>query len=83
MMRLETQSRDIDVQKCVENVGGNQFELILIAATRAREIANTRSIAQKNNPQLEYTNRIVTAALEEVEQNKIGREYLDKVRSAR
>ena len=83
MMRLETQSRDIDVQKCVENVGGNQFELILIAATRAREIANTRSIAQKNNPQLEYPNRIVTAALEEVEQNKIGREYLDKVRSAR
>ena len=47
------------------------------------EIANTRSIAQKNNPQLEYPNRIVTAALEEVEQNKIGREYLDKVRSAR
>ena len=83
MMRLETQSRDIDVQKCVENVGGNQFELILIAATRAREIANIRSIAQKNNPQLEYPNRIVTAALEEVEQNKIGREYLDKVRSAR
>jgi len=83
MMRLETQSRDIDVQKCVENIGGNQFELILIAATRAREIANTRSISQKNNPQLEYPNRIVTAALEEVEQNKIGREYLDKVRSAR
>ena len=82
-MKLNTQSRDIDVQKCVENVGGNQFELILIAATRAREIANTRSIAQKNNPQLEYPNRIVTAALEEVEQNKIGREYLDKVRSAR
>ena len=82
-MKLDTQSRDIDVQKCVENVGGNQFELILIAATRAREIANTRSIAQKNNPQLEYPNRIVTAALEEVEQNKIGREYLDKVRSAR
>ena len=53
-MKLDIQSRDIDVQKCVENVGGNQFELILIAATRAREIANTRSIAQKNNPQLKY-----------------------------
>ena len=82
-MKLDTQSRDIDVQKCVENVGGNQFELILIAATRAREIANTRGIAQKNNPQLKYPTRIVTAALEEVEQGTVGREYLDKVRSAR
>jgi DNA-directed RNA polymerase omega subunit len=82
-MKLNTQSRDIDVQKCVENVGGNQFELILIAATRAREIANTRSIAQKNNPQLKYPTRIVTAALEEVEQGAVGREYLGKVRSAR
>lgn len=82
-MKLDTHSRDIDVQKCVENVGGNQFELILIAATRAREIANTRSIAQKNNPQLKYPTRIVTAALEEVEQGTVGREYLGKVRSAR
>jgi DNA-directed RNA polymerase omega subunit len=82
-MKLDTQSRDIDVQKCVENVGGNQFELILIAATRAREIANTRSIAQKNNPQLKYPTRIVTAALEEVLEGTVGREYLGKVRSAR
>ena len=82
-MNLTTQSRDIDVQKCVENVGGNQFELILIAATRAREIANTRSIAHKNNPQLKSPIRIVTAALEEVVQGIFVREYLGKVRSAR
>ena len=82
-MKLDTQSKDIDVQKCVKNVGGNQFELILIAATRAREIANTRTIAQKNNPQLKYPVKTVTAALEEVLEGKIGREYLNKVRSAR
>lgn len=82
-MKVDTQSKDIDVQKCVQNVGGNQFELILIAATRAREIAGTRSIAQKNNPQLTYPVKTVTAALEEVVQGKIGREYLGKVRSAR
>lgn len=80
---MSIRSYEINVQKCVENVGGNQFELILIAATRAREIANTRGIAQKNNPQLKYDTRIVTSALEEVEQGKIGREYLNKVRSAR
>lgn len=82
-MKLDTQSKDIDIQKCVKNVGGNQFELILIAATRAREIANTRTIAQKNNPQLKYPVKIVTSALEEVVEGKIGREYLNKVRSAR
>lgn len=82
-MKLDTQSKDINVQKCVQNVGGNQFELILIAATRAREIASQRLIAQKANPQLKYPVKIVTSALEEVEQGKIGREYLNKVRSAR
>ena len=82
-MKLALQSKDIDVQKCVEQVGGNQFELILIAATRAREIANSRTIAQKANPQLKYPVKIVSSALEEVEQGKIGREYLNRVRSAR
>jgi len=81
--KLDTQSKDINVQKCVQNVGGNQFELILIAATRAREIASSRLIAQKANPTLKYPVKIVTTALEEVEQGKIGREYLGKVRSAR
>ena len=82
-MKSHLQSKDLNVQKCVKNIGGNQFELILIAATRAREIASQRLIAQKNNPQLKYPVKIITEALEEVEQGKIGREYLGKVRSAR
>ena len=82
-MKLDTQSKDLNIQTCVKNVGGNQFEMILIAATRAREIASSRLIAQKNNPHLKYPVKIVTSALEEIEQGKIGREYLGKVRSAR
>jgi DNA-directed RNA polymerase omega subunit len=82
-MKIDLQSKDINVQKCVQNVGGNQFELILIAATRAREIANTRAIAQKTNPQLKYPTKIIASALNEIETNMIGREYLGKVRSAR
>lgn len=78
-----TKSSDINVHTCVAQVGGNQFELILIAATRAREIASSRLIAQKANPQLKYNTRIVTSALEEVQAGKIGREYLNKVRTAR
>ena len=82
-MKLDIQSKDIDVQQCVDNIGGSRFELILIAATRAREIASARIIAQRNNPELTYPVRIVTAALDEVAHGKIGREYLSKVRPAR
>jgi len=77
------QSTDIDIHKCVENVGGSQFELILIAATRAREIANARTIVNKGDPNHKFGNKIVTAALEEVEQGKVGREYLSKVKRGR
>ena len=79
----KTYSKDLDIQKCVVNVGGSQFELILIAATRAREIANLRSIAQRNNPKLNYDTKITTEALKEVEDSKIGREYLNKIARAR
>jgi DNA-directed RNA polymerase omega subunit len=79
----KTYSKDLDIQKCVKNVGGSQFELILIAATRAREIANLRSIAQRNNPQLKYDTKITIEALKEVEDSKVGREYLNKIARAR
>ena len=82
-MDNKTYSKDLDIQKCAANVGGSRFELVLIAATRAREIANTRNIASRNNPTLKYETKITTEALKEVEQAKIGREYLGKVRSAR
>jgi len=82
-MDNKTYSKDLDIQKCAANVGGSRFELVLIAATRAREIANTRNIANRNNPQLKFDTKITTAALKEVEQAMIGREYLGKVRSAR
>jgi DNA-directed RNA polymerase omega subunit len=75
--------QEIDVDLALANVGGNRFEMILIAATRAREIESTRRIAQNNNTSLKFRNRIISAALQEVEEGKIGREYLDKVRAGR
>jgi DNA-directed RNA polymerase omega subunit len=82
-MDNKTYSKDLDIQKITDNVGGSRFELVLIAATRAREIANARTIAQRANPQLKYETKITTEALNEIEHSKIGREYLGKVRSAR
>lgn len=77
------QSRDIDINACVDRVGGNQFQLVLIAATRAREIANSRNIVLKGNPQHKFENKTVAAALTDIEQRKVGREYLNKVRNSR
>ena len=83
MSYIEKLGTEIDVDKALENVGGNRFHMILIAATRAREIESTRRIAQHNNPQLKYCNRTISAALQDVEEGKVGREYLAKLRTAR
>jgi len=82
-MDNKTYSKDLDIQKIENNVGGSRFELILIAATRAREISNIRNIANRNNPALKYDTKITTEALKEIEDGKIGREYLMKVVKAR
>ena len=83
MSHIDKLGTEIDIDRALVNAGGNRFELILIAATRAREIESTRRIAQNNNSSLKYRNRTISAALQEVEEGKIGREYLNKVRNAR
>jgi DNA-directed RNA polymerase omega subunit len=65
----------IDTNQCVENVGGNRFNLVLIAAARARELARQHRHAE-NKGQL---NAPVTALLE-IQEGKIGIEYLKRVR---
>lgn len=83
MSHIDKLGTEIDIDRALENIGGNQFEMILIAATRAREIESARRIAKRNNLTLNYRNRTVSAALQEVEEGKVGREYLDKVRQGR
>ena len=83
MSHIDKLGTELDVDKALANVGGNRFEMILIAATRAREIESTRRIAQHTNNQTKYRNRSISAALQEVEEGKVGREYLYKVRNAR
>jgi len=83
MSHIDKLNQEIDVDLALANVGGNRFEMILIAATRAREIESARRIAQTANNSLKFRNRTVSAALQEVEEGKIGRDYLNKVRNAR
>ena len=72
------QSKDINVEKCVENVGGSQFNLILLAAKRAREISNKRNLVMRNDSTVKYENRPTTEALYEIENGDITLEHLFK-----
>jgi DNA-directed RNA polymerase omega subunit len=83
MSHIDKLGQEIDVDLALANVGGNRFEMILIAATRAREIESARRIAQNNNSGVKYRNRTISAALQEVEEGKVGRDYLDRVRAGR
>jgi DNA-directed RNA polymerase omega subunit len=58
----------------VEKVGGNRFELVLIAAQRAREIAR----AHKHSGKTESVYAPVSALLE-IQEGKVGREYIRKI----
>ena len=64
----------IDTEQCIKNVGGNRFDLVLIASARAKELSrqhrHAENRAQVNSP--------VTALLE-IQDGKIGREYLKRV----
>jgi DNA-directed RNA polymerase subunit omega len=56
---------------------GNKYEMILIAAVRARELkrGDARLVAKEN--------KALVTALREIEEGKIGREYLRKVKSSK
>ena len=58
----------------------NQFQLILAAAVRAREIATARTIAERAGSTVKYTTRHSVQSLLEFAEGKIGKEYLNKLR---
>ncbi len=53
----------LDMQKIVENVGGNKFDLIIYGAALAR------SISKKHKGSVEYINPTMNALLE-IQENK-------------
>ena len=66
---------DIDTEKCVELVGGNRFNLVLIAAARAKEIGRKH----REDERQDYPNSMVSALLD-VQSGVVGAEYLRKVK---
>ena len=65
----------IDNEQCVENVGGNRFNLVLIAAERSREIKRQN----KDSDKREHVYSAITA-LTEIQEGKIGEDYLRKLK---
>jgi DNA-directed RNA polymerase omega subunit len=66
----------INTELCTDMVGGNRFDLVLVASERAREIRRQNKDSEKR----EHVHSIVTA-LEEIQAGGINpRKYLNKVK---
>jgi DNA-directed RNA polymerase omega subunit len=66
----------IDMDKCVIEAGGNRFDLVLIAAARAREIKRQHAHSDSR----EHVHSIITA-LADIEAGSVEpRKYLSKVK---
>ncbi len=76
-MKSKTLSRgpSIDTEKCVENIGGNRFDLVLIATERAREIKRQNQESDKR----EHVYSIISA-LTDIQEGSVGKEYLKKLK---
>jgi DNA-directed RNA polymerase omega subunit len=77
MKKLDlSRGTDVDTEKCVENAGGNRFNLVLIASARAREIRRQHASSDKR----EHVHSIVTA-LKDIQEGTVEpRKYLSKVK---
>ena len=65
----------VDTQKCVVNCDNNKFNLVLIAAARAREIRKNHAATDSQD----YSHAPVMALLE-IQAGTVGVEYLRKIR---
>jgi len=63
-------------QTAVEMIG-NRYDLVLIASIRARELK------RGYKPLIATNNKPIVTALNEIEQGKIGIEYLKKIKKPR
>jgi DNA-directed RNA polymerase omega subunit len=53
----------VDIDACMKKLGVDRFKLIVIAANKARQIANKRNFAERSGAKVEYENRPTVQAL--------------------
>lgn len=74
--KILSRGPSIDIEKCVAAVGGNKYNLVLIASARAREIRRQHASSEKR----EHVHAVITA-LADIEAGGIdANTYLAKVR---
>ena len=74
-MKSESRCTELDNDLCVEMAGGNRFNLVIMAAARAREIRRQNSGSEK----FEHLHSPVSALLD-FQTGKLGPEYIKRVR---
>ena len=74
MNKVKLLTNSVDVIRAAHQVG-NKFDMVLIAAARARELkrGDAKRVNTNNGP--------IVSALQEIESGLVGREYLKKVRT--
>ena len=72
---MKTTRHNVDTDQCVKNVG-SRFDLVLVAAIRVRELKRGQRKLVNNDT----ADGITVTALREIEEGKVGREYLKKIR---
>jgi DNA-directed RNA polymerase omega subunit len=73
--KILSRGTDIDTQKCVELAGGGRFDMVILAAARAREIHRQHKESDKR----EHVFPIVTALLE-IQEGKLTMDYMKKIK---
>ena len=66
---------DLDLQKCVENMGNNRFMMIVVASARVREIASKN----KHSVRLEHRHPVITV-LKEIEKGELTLADVQKIK---
>ena len=74
--KILSRGPDLDTEKCVRNVNGYKYDLILIAAQRARELKRQNKGSQK----YEHNFTVVTALLDIQAGNVDPMTYLARVK---
>ncbi len=70
---MKTSKHHVDTDKCVENIG-NRFDLVLVAAQRARELKRGHRKLTTGN------SGIIITALKEIEEGHVTRDLLRKIK---
>jgi DNA-directed RNA polymerase omega subunit len=75
MKKEHSRHYQLDVEKCTEMSGGNRFDLVIMAAARAREISRKNVFSDR----FEHKHPAMTALLD-FQEGRCGPEYIKRIR---